>query len=96
MERQRQNNKSLEGGGILTDDENKRFALCESDVDGWQPSGRSSDALQTHKSESGHHGDTQAGIITLFVLLCVRETWSRHANIHSEPWVTRAKRCNAL
>lgn len=70
----RQNNKSGKGGGIFTDEENKRFALCVSDADGWRPSERSSDALQTHSIESEHHGDTQAGIITLFVLLYVQET----------------------
>lgn len=74
MGRQTQNNKSGEGGRIFTDDENKRFALCVSNADGWQPSEQSSDALQSHKIESEHHGDTQAGIITLFVLLCVHET----------------------
>lgn len=45
-----------------------------SNADGWQPSERSSDALQTHRIESEHHGDTQAGIITLFVLLRVHKT----------------------
>lgn len=72
--RQRQNNKSGKGGGIFTDDDNKRFALCVSDADGWQPSEHSSDALQTHKIESEHLGDTRAGIITLFVPLCVHKT----------------------
>lgn len=68
--RQRQNNKSGDSGGIFTDDENKRFALCVSNVDGWQPSERSSDALQTHKIESEHHGDTKAGITTLCAFVC--------------------------
>lgn len=67
---ERHNNKSSEGGGNFTDDESKRFALCERRIDGSHQN-----ALQTlSKPESEHHGDTQAGIITLFVPLCVHET----------------------
>lgn len=72
--RQRQDNKSGGGGGIFTDDENKRFALCASHADGWQQSERAWDALKTHKIESEHHGNIQTGTIALFVFLCVHET----------------------
>lgn len=75
VERRRRNNKSGRGwGGFLQMMKAREFALCGSDVDGRRPSGRSSDILQTLKSESEHRGAIQGGIITPVMLLRAHET----------------------